>query len=46
MDSEDDFMSDPPSGDDMDFEEGTQDSDIGSIGGGAYIESRLPILQR
>lgn len=37
MDSEDDFMSDPPSGDEMDFDEGTQDSDIASLGGGTYI---------
>lgn len=27
-------MSDPPSGDEIDFDEGTQDSDIGSLGGG------------
>jgi hypothetical protein len=40
MDSEDEFMSDPPSGDEMDFGEGTQDSEIGSIGGGAYINDR------
>ena len=39
MDSEDDFMSDPPSGDEMDFEEGTQDSEIGSIGGGVYLQN-------
>ncbi|KAI1612501.1 ubiquitin-conjugating enzyme E2 [Exophiala viscosa] len=32
MDSEDEFMSDLPSGDEVDFDEGTQDSDIGSIG--------------
>ncbi|RJE17045.1 hypothetical protein PHISCL_10618, partial [Aspergillus sclerotialis] len=31
MDSEDDFMSDPPSGDEIDFDEGTQDSDIASL---------------
>ncbi len=37
MDSEDEFMSDPPSGDEeIDFDEGTQDSDIGSIDGGTY----------
>lgn len=34
MDSEDEFMSDPPSGDELDFDEGTQDSDVGSLGGG------------
>ncbi|KAG9790858.1 hypothetical protein KCU88_g1193, partial [Aureobasidium melanogenum] len=33
MDSEDEFMSDPLSGDEVDFDEGTQDSDIGSLGG-------------
>lgn len=36
MDSEDEFMSDPPSGDDLDFDEGTQDSELGSIGGGMF----------
>jgi hypothetical protein len=36
MDSDEDFISNPPSGDEMDFEEGTQDSDIGSIGGGEF----------
>ena len=40
MDSEDEFMSDPPSGDEMDFEEGTQDSEIGSIGGGVYTQNQ------
>jgi hypothetical protein len=37
MDSEDEFMSDPPSGDEIDFDEGTQDSDIGSLGGGKHV---------
>jgi hypothetical protein len=37
MDSEDEFMSDPPSGDEIDFDEGTQDSDVASLGGGVYI---------
>jgi hypothetical protein len=38
MDSEDEFMSDPPSGDEeIDFDEGTQDSDIGSIDGGTDL---------
>jgi len=36
MDSEDDFMSDSLSGDEIDFDEGTQDSDVGSIEGGMW----------
>jgi len=39
MDSEDEFMSDPPSGDELDFDEGTQDSEIGSLGGGTFSSS-------
>lgn len=38
-------MSDPPSGDEIDLDDGTQDSDIGSLGGGRYTRSpydRLP----
>jgi hypothetical protein len=34
MDSEDEFMSDPPSQDEAEDFDGTQDSDIGSIDGG------------
>jgi hypothetical protein len=41
MDSEDEFMSEPPSGDEADFDEGTQDSDIGSLGGGMYAMIHL-----
>ncbi|RMZ91801.1 hypothetical protein DV736_g979, partial [Chaetothyriales sp. CBS 134916] len=33
MDSDDDMMSDLLSGDELDFDDGTQDSEIGSIGG-------------
>lgn len=34
MDSEDLSMSDSPSADELDFDEGTQDSEIGSVGEG------------
>ena len=44
MDSEDEFMSDPPSGDEIDFDEGTQDSDIGSLGGGMDPSQFMNVL--
>ena len=34
-------MSDPPSGDDLDFDEGTQDSELGSIEGGTFYAEKL-----
>lgn len=30
-------MSDPLSGDELDFDQGTQDSDVGSLGGGGLL---------
>lgn len=37
MDSDDDMMSASHSGDELEFDEGTQDSEVGSMAGGVYF---------
>jgi hypothetical protein len=44
MDSDDEIMSDSPSADELDLDDGTQDSDIGSIAGGTRSLSTTAVM--
>jgi hypothetical protein len=44
MDSDDEIMSDSPSADELDLDDGTQDSEVGSIAGMFYAIIALEVL--